>query len=308
MKTALISHPDCLLHDMGHGIPEVPERIKVIDQAISSTDLMSQLEQYLAPQATKDQLLRVHDPEYINYIFMLSPKVGTVPLDADTWMNTYTLKAALHAAGAAVYAVDLIMQGKAPAAFCNIRPPGHHAEKAAAMGFCIFNNVAVGVAHALEHYSMQRIAIIDFDVHHGNGTENIFLNNEKALYCSSFEHPFYPFSGADTVSDHIINIPLASGCNGEKARAKMQEYWYQRLVAFKPEMLFFSAGFDAFYRDNMSNLMFNVEDYGLITRDIIQLTKATTQNRIVSLLEGGYFLDGLGDCAVAHLREIIHSV
>lgn len=307
MKTALISHPDCLLHDMGHSIPEIAERINVIDKAIVASDVFSQLQQYLAPLATKDHLLRVHDPEYIDYIFMSTPKSGMIPLDPDTWMNPYTLKAALHAAGAAVLGVDLVMTGKAHAAFCNIRPPGHHAEKSTAMGFCIFNNVAVGVAHALKHYDIQRIAIIDFDAHHGNGIENIFFNNEKVLYCSSFEHPFYPFSGADTVNDHILNLPLNAGCDGKVAHYKMQERWYQKLIEFRPEMLFFAAGFDAYYNDIMSDLMFKVDEYAAITRDIIQLTKDTTQNRIVSLLEGGYALDGLGDCAVAHLREIILS-
>lgn len=305
MKTALISHPDCLLHDIGHGIPEIPERMTVIEQAISSSDLMCQLQQYLAPLATRDQLLRVHDSEYIDYVFMSSPKTGIIPLDPDTWMNPYTLKAALHAAGAAILGVDLVMTDKNKAAFCNIRPPGHHAEKSTAMGFCIFNNVAVGVAHALEHYGIQRIAIIDFDAHHGNGLENIFFNNKKVLYCSSFEHPFYPFSGADTISDHIINIPLAAGSDGKDVRHKIKEYWYQRLLEFKPEMLFFSAGFDAFYRDVMSDLMFHIEDYAWMTRDIIKLTQGSTQNRIVSLLEGGYALDGLGDCVIAHLREIV---
>jgi len=307
MKTALISHPDCLLHNMGHGIPEIPERMTVIEQAISSSDLTSQLQEYLAPLATREQLIRVHDPEYVDYIFMSSPKEDTIPLDPDTWMNPYTLKAALHAAGAAILGVDLVMTGKSKAAFGNIRPPGHHAEKSTAMGFCIFNNVAVGVMHAIEHYGLERVAIIDFDAHHGNGIENIFLNNEKVLYCSSFEHPFYPFSGADTVSDHILNIPLSAGTEGKDVRRKIQDYWYARLVAFKPEILFFSAGFDAFYQDVMSDLMFHIEDYASITRDIIELTRDSTKNRIVSLLEGGYALDGLGDCAVAHLREIVHS-
>ncbi len=307
MKTALISHPDCLLHDMGHGIPEIPERMTVIEKAITSSDLMGQLQQHEAPVATKDQLLRVHDAEYIDYIFMSSPKSDTIPLDPDTWMNPYTLKAALHAAGAAILSVDLVMTGKTHAAFSNIRPPGHHAERSTAMGFCIFNNVAVGVAHALAHYGIQRVAIIDFDAHHGNGIENIFLNNEKVLYCSSFEHPFYPFSGADTVSDHIINIPLAAGCDGKEVLHKIQAYWYQPLLAFKPEILFFSAGFDAYRDDVMSDLMFKVEDYASITKDIIHLTKDTTQNRIISLLEGGYDLNKLGDCVLAHLREIVQS-
>lgn len=307
MKTAFISHPDCLLHDMGHAIPEIPKRMTVIDQAISSSALMSQLQQYLAPLATRDQLLRAHDAEYIDYIFMSSPKTDTIPLDPDTWMNPYTLNAALHAAGAAILGVDLVMTGKSKAAFGNIRPPGHHAEKSTAMGFCIFNNVAVGVMHALEHYGIQRVAIIDFDAHHGNGIENIFFNNKKVLYCSSFEHPFYPFSGADTVNEHILNIPLAAGSDGKEVRRKIQEYWYEPLLKFKPEMLFFSAGFDAYCEDVMSDLMFTVEDYASITRDIIKLTKDTTQNRIISLLEGGYDLPSLGDCALAHLREIVES-
>lgn len=307
MKTALISHPDCLLHDMGHSIPEVPERLSVIDLAITRSGLITQLEQYLAPLATKEQLSKVHNIDYIDYIFMSSPKQGMVPLDPDTWMNPYTLKAALHAAGAVIQGVDLVMTGKANAAFCNIRPPGHHAEKSTAMGFCIFNNIAVGVAHALEHHKMKRIAIIDFDAHHGNGIEDIFRHNEKVLYCSSFEHPFYPFSGADTISNHIINIPLAAGCDGNGIRHKITEHWFQALSDFQPEMLFFSAGFDAYAGDAISDLLFDIEDYAWMTREIIKLTQKTTHNRIVSSLEGGYALDGLGDCVVAHLRELIES-
>lgn len=305
MTTALISHPDCLLHDMDHSIPEVPERINVIHQALINSSFVGELSEFLAPLATKEQLARVHDPEYIDYVYMSSPKEGLIPLDPDTWMNPFTLKAALHAAGAVILGVDLVMSKKTNAAFCNIRPPGHHAEKSTAMGFCIFNNVAVGVGHALEKYNLQRVAIIDFDAHHGNGIENIFRYDDRVLYCSSFEHPFYPFSGADTISDHILNIPLDAGCNSAQLREKIQENWFDKINAFKPEILFFSAGFDAFQNDVMSDLMFKPDDYAWITKEIINLTSHTINNRIVSVLEGGYDLNGLGHCAVAHLQEIV---
>ena len=215
MTVALITHPDCLLHDMGEAHPEQPARIQVITDELIATGLDLILKKYLAPLVTREQLLRVHDVNYIDSIFHLAPQAGLVALDPDTFMNPYTLKAAQRAAGAAVLGVDLVMSGEVKAAFCNVRPPGHHAEKDKAMGFCFFNNVAVGVAHALDHYKLERVAIVDFDVHHGNGTENIFHNDERVLLCSSFQHPFYPFSGFDTKNDHIMNLPLPAGTTGK---------------------------------------------------------------------------------------------
>lgn len=305
MSIALISHPDCLLHDMGHSLPEIPARLKVIEDALSQSDLCDQLIPYTAETVTRDQLLRVHSEEYVDYIFMSSPQKGWVPLDPDTWMNPHTLQASLRAAGATVQAVDLVMSGVLHAAYCNVRPPGHHAERAVAMGFCIFNNIAVAAAHALEHHQLKRVAIIDFDAHHGNGIEAIFKEDERVLYCSSFEHPFYPFSGAETKSDHILNIPLLAGSDGKVLREKIETHWLAKIAAFNPEMVFFSAGFDAYYQDEMSDLLFREEDYAWVTREIIHIIKNTGKYRIISALEGGYDLKGLGSCVVAHIRELI---
>ncbi|QBR83044.1 hypothetical protein E3983_00940 [Legionella israelensis] len=204
MTIAFISHPDCLLHNMGNYHPESPERLKVIDEAIDKSPLAAQIKRYQAPLATKEQLLCVHDERYVNFVFQSSPKEGSVVLDPDVVMNPSSLQAALRAAGAAVYAVELVMNEEAELAFCNVRPPGHHAERNKAMGFCLFNNVAVAVAHALNAFKLKKVAIIDFDVHHGNGTEHIFKNNEQVLYCSTFEHPFYPFCGTETHSKHTL--------------------------------------------------------------------------------------------------------
>jgi acetoin utilization deacetylase AcuC-like enzyme len=244
---------------MGKHHPEQPARLQVIDDELCKIGLNNILKHYSAPLATREQLLRVHDEKYIESLFASSPSQGLIPLDPDTWMNSHTLQAALRAAGAAVLSVELIMANEIDVAFCNVRPPGHHAEKAKAMGFCFFNNVAVGAAHALEHHNLKRIAIIDFDVHHGNGTENIFQHDNRVLYCSSFESPFYPFSGTDTKSKHIINIPLPAGTTGNIFREKV-ECWFEKIIRFLPEMIFFSAGFDGYIHDEMSDFLLR-EDF-----------------------------------------------
>ena len=304
MGTALISHPDCLLHDMGHSLPEIPERLRVIENELVRSGLYNDMQKYIAPKATREQLARVHQSDYIDYIFMSAPNQGTIPLDPDTWMNPHSLSAALHAAGAAILGVDLVMSGDVSAAYCNVRPPGHHAERKTAMGFCLFNNVAVGVAHALHQHNLARVAIIDFDAHHGNGIEDIFKNNENVLYCSSFEHPFYPYSGADTKNPHIINIPLTAGSDGKVLRQKAEEFWFQAIEQFKPEMIFFSAGFDANDKDYMSDLLFSIEDYAWITKEIMKIARSVCHGRVVSALEGGYALETLGHCVAAHVREL----
>ncbi|KTD14944.1 histone deacetylase family protein [Legionella israelensis] len=307
MTIAFISHPDCLLHNMGNYHPESPERLKVIDEAIDKNPLAAQIKRYQAPLATKEQLLCVHDERYVNFVFQSSPKEGSVVLDPDVVMNPSSLQAALRAAGAAVYAVELVMNEEAESAFCNVRPPGHHAERNKAMGFCLFNNVAVAVAHALNAFKLKKVAIIDFDVHHGNGTEHIFKNNEQVLYCSTFEHPFYPFCGTETHSKHIINIPLPAGTTGSLFREKIEELWLNQVREFQPDMIFFSAGFDAYEEDNMADLLLKDEDYFWVTQKIKEIADECCQGRMVSALEGGYHLPGLGLCAVAHLRGLLSS-
>lgn len=305
MKTAIISHPDCLLHEMGYGHPEQPDRIRVINHALKHSSIRDHLIFYEAPEVTVEQLRRVHDPLYIERIFHLAPKSDLIYLDPDTAMNPFTLRAAKRAAGALVKAVDLVMDKEIASAFCNVRPPGHHAERGQAMGFCFFNNVAVGVAHALEIHKLKRVAIIDFDVHHGNGTEDIFRDDPRVMLCSSFQHPFYPFSGAETQNEHIINVPLPAGMKGSDFITYVEKIWLPKVYEFKPEMIFFSAGFDAHTQDVLANLEFEVEDYAWITRQFRALAEECCQGRMVSTLEGGYTLEVLGQCVEAHVRELV---
>lgn len=304
-KIAFITHPDCLLHDMGVNHPECPERLNVIERVLFASDLQPYLKMYFAPLVSLEQLHRVHDLKYLEHIFELAPQQGIIYLDPDTAMNPYTLIAARRAAGAAIKAVDIIMSEEAQAAFCSVRPPGHHAEHARAMGFCFFNNLAVGVAHALEYYQLKRIAIIDFDVHHGNGTQNIFQNDERVLLCSSFQHPFYPFSGVENMNEHIINLPLAAGTTGSDYRQLVQNLWFDKLNEHQPEMIFISAGFDAHQKDILANINLDSNDYFWITKNIKEIATHHCPNRIVSVLEGGYALSVLGECVVAHLRALL---
>ena len=305
MSIALISHPDCFLHNMGLSHPEQPARLLVIDDELSRLRLNDILKSYEAPLVTKEQLLRVHSEKHINDITKASPQDGLIAYAPDVYMNPHSLKAALRAAGAAVYAVDLVLANEVNQAFCNIRPPGHHAEREQAMGFCFFNNVAVAVAHALEQYKLKRIAIVDFDVHHGNGTESIFLNDYRVLYCSSFQYPFYPFSGADTISPHIINIPLPAGTSSELFREKTESLWFEQIKDFAPELIFFSAGFDAYIKDDIADLFLTEDDYFWITKNIKHIADECCEGRIISLLEGGYSLEGLGLCAAAHIQGLL---
>ena len=303
-KTAYISHPDCLKHDMGTYHPECPQRLKAIEDNLLASGLMNQLHIAEAPLATFEQLARAHAPDYIENIQATSPKSGLAYLDPDTAMNPHTSNAALRAAGAAVLAVDLVMSRQAKNAFCAVRPPGHHAESAHAMGFCLFNNVAIGVAHAIEKYSLQRVAIADFDVHHGNGTEDIFRNDARVMLCSTFQHPFYPYRGAETISKHIVNVPLAVGCNGTTFRKAVTERWLPALNNFQPEMLFISAGFDGHADDEMAQFQLVDADYVWVTQQLNVLTKKTAKGRIVSVLEGGYELNALGRCVTTHIKTL----
>lgn len=305
MSIAIISHPDCLLHEMGDAHPEQPERLRVIEEALKQDKFKTVLKPYEAPLATREQLARVHELKYIDEIFNQAPQTGLVHLDPDTVMNPFTLQAALRAAGAAAYGVDLVMSGEVEKAFCNVRPPGHHAERARAMGFCFFNNIAVGVAQALEKHKLERVAIIDFDVHHGNGTEDIFKTDERVLLCSSFQYPFYPFSGAETISNHIINLPLPEGTEGVTWRENIEQSWLEEIKNFKPELLFFSAGFDGYVGDELANFCLVEDDYAWVTEQVIQITQASAHGRVISVLEGGYALDGLGLCVAAHLRGML---
>lgn len=304
MQTAYITHPLCLKHDMGAHHPECAARIHAIEDQLIASRLFGYLQHLEAPEATREQLERVHDADYIASIFAASPGQGLVALDGDTLMNPFTLQAALRAAGAGVMAVDKVMTGDVENAFCNIRPPGHHAERARAMGFCFFNNVAVAAAHALAHHSLARVAIADFDVHHGNGTENIFHDDPRVLMCSTFQHPFYPYCGADSGNDHMINVPLAAGSGSEEFRTAVTNHWAPALEAFKPEFLLISAGFDAHRDDDMAMLQFKEADYGWVTEILKGVAEKHCHGRVVSLLEGGYELHALGRSAMSHIKVL----
>lgn len=307
MHTAFISHPDCLLHDMGAYHPERPARLKAIDDELIARGLMDKLVRHIAPLATFEQLKRVHTPEYIASLDAVTPGAssgGVIHLDPDTAMNRHSLEAAYRAAGAVILAADLVIGKEVENAFCSVRPPGHHAEHDRAMGFCLFNNIAVGMAHAMEAHALERVAVVDFDVHHGNGTEDIFRDDPRVMMVSTFQHPFYPYSGAAGRSERMVNIPLAAGSNGEIFRAAVSQFWLPALENFKPQMLFVSAGFDAHKDDELASLNLIEEDYAWVTERIGEIARKYANGRIVSALEGGYALPALGRSVAAHLRVL----
>ncbi len=304
MQTAYFTHPLCLKHLNGKHHPECPERIGAIEDQLIASGLLDYLQHHDAPQATLAQLLRVHEGAYMDHIAALVPARGIIQIDGDTALSPHTWQAALHAAGAVVAAVDLVMTGQVENAFCNIRPPGHHAESAQAMGFCILNNVAVGAAHALAQHGLQRVAIVDFDVHHGNGTEQIFHDDPRVMLCSTFQHPFYPHCGADSGNEHIINLTMPAGTTGKNFRTLVSEQMLPALNAFQPEMLFISAGFDAHRDDDMSMTGLLEADYAWLTSELKVLAEKYAQGRIVSVLEGGYELHALGRSVMQHIKVL----
>jgi acetoin utilization deacetylase AcuC-like enzyme len=305
MTTGFFSHPDCLRHEMGKGHPECPERLRAIeDQLIASRVDMLIARDESAPLASEAALRRVHPQTYIDFIRSKSPTEGRVEIDSDTFMNAHTWQAALRAAGMAIAATDAVLDGHYENAFCNLRPPGHHAEPQRAMGFCFFNNVAIAARHALHVRGLSRVAVIDFDVHHGNGTELAFSGDEQVLMCSFFQHPFYPFSGADNPAHNMVNIPMHARTGGAEVRDAINLLWLPRLHEFKPEMIFISAGFDAHREDDMGNMGLVESDFAWITSQLCDVARQYAQGRIVSCLEGGYDLSALARSVVAHLREL----
>lgn len=304
MHSAYITHPEFLKHDMGADHPECPARVHAIQDQLIASGLFDYLTHYEAPKATKEDLARVHTAEYIDMVFAKSPQTGLIDLDGDTSMNPFTLNAALHAVGAVIKGVDLVMSGSMETAFCNIRPPGHHAGRASASGFCIFNNVAAAAAYALEKHGLQRIAIADFDVHHGEGTEDIFRDDPRVMICSTFQHPYYPFCGADSSSEHIINVPLAARSTGADFRAAVTEHWLPALERFQPQLILISAGFDAHWEDDMGGLALRENDYFWVTETLKEVAKRHADGRIVSALEGGYALHALGRSVMNHIKSL----
>lgn len=302
--TAYISHTSCLQHNMGVGHPECPERLTAIKDQLMASQIFDSLREIDAPEVTPEQLARVHPPHYVDYIESCAPHVGTFRVDPDTAMSPGTLPAARHAAGAVVKAVELVCEDKVPNAFCAIRPPGHHAESGKSMGFCFFNNIAVGVAHALAMYSLQRVAIVDFDVHHGNGTEEIFKDDPRVMMVSIFQHPFYPYCGDSPLGSNMHNIPLKAGSGSREFREVVENGWLPQLHEFKPEMIFISAGFDAHKEDDMGSLGLVEADYEWVTRQIMYIADQYAEGRIVSVLEGGYDLSSLGRSVTAHIKVL----
>ncbi len=307
MATAFLTHPDCARHEMGAGHPESPQRLKAILAAIESSGLAAKLAPREAPEATREQLERVHHGAHVDLIFDAAPASGYAYLDPDTSMNPQSLSAALRAAGAVVTATDLVLSGAALRAFCAVRPPGHHATRDRPMGFCIFNNVAVGAAHALEAHGLERVAILDFDVHHGNGTEDAFHDDPRVMLCSTFQHPYYPYSGADSGNAHIINVPLAAMTDGEGFRAAVERHWLPALEAYKPQLVFVSAGFDAHRDDPLAYLKLEDEDYRWVTEKLVDVANRHADGRVVSTLEGGYNTEALARSVVEHLRVLVEE-
>lgn len=305
MSISIFSHPNCELHNPDPEHPECPQRIAaVLDQIIrSGLDYVVRQEQ--ATPAPLEALYRTHSQSYIDELRAKTPTEGHVWLDPDTLMTPGSFEAAVAAAGAGIDAVDHVMQANNAQAFCAVRPPGHHATFDQAMGFCLINNVAVAAAHALHTYNLQRVAIVDFDVHHGNGTEDIFKNDERVLLCSSFQSQIFPFTGDDTSSDRIINLPLPAGCKSLQWREAVYYNWLPALEAHQPELVLISAGFDGHAEEEMAQFFLVEDDYFWITEKLKAIADKYAAGRIVSVLEGGYDLSALGRSAVAHLKGMM---
>ncbi|KKN08766.1 hypothetical protein LCGC14_1053410 [marine sediment metagenome] len=305
MTIAFISHADCALHETTSYHPDTADRLAAINDRLLASGLEMIMQQVDAPMVSREQLERVHDAAYITEIFQKLQDNDRVWLDADTLMVSASLIAAQRGAGAVVKGVDLVMSKQTNSAFCCVRPPGHHAEHNKAMGFCIFNNVAIGVAHAIAEYGLKRVAIVDFDAHHGNGTEDIFRGNAQVLLCSSFQHPFYPDTGEPGKHDNIINIGLAAGDGGDVFREQISTHWLPALNEFKPELIMISAGFDGHREDDMSDLQLVEDDFAWVTSEVKKVADEYASGRIVSVLEGGYVMSSLGRSVAAHIDALL---
>mgnify|MGYP003384657674 CR=1 FL=1 len=294
---------------MGDWHPESPARLDAIASQLVRSQLDPFLEHRTGPVATEEQLARVHSLGSIQLVRQQAQNLVAqggdyYPLDGDTLLNQHSWNAALAAAGAAIAATDAVIKGELENAFCAIRPPGHHARPSEAMGFCLFNNVAVAIEHALQAHGLQRVAIVDFDVHHGNGTEEAFANDSRVLMVSFFQHPFYPFSGNQKTSSNCVNVPVPANSSGEVVRQLVLEQWLPALHAFQPEMIFISAGFDAHREDDIGGMRLVEADYAWLTKQVMALAKQYAKGRIVSCLEGGYNLSALGRSVAAHIKVL----
>ena len=309
MATLLITHPACLNHLTPPGHPERPDRLRAVARALDA-ERFKALARAQAPAAPFETIALCHPIDYIEALRNAAPKDGIVHLDADTAMSPGSLEAALRGAGGAVDAVDAVIGGKAANAFVATRPPGHHAETARPMGFCLFNNAAIAARHAQKHHGVGRVAIVDFDVHHGNGSQEIFWSDPTVMYCSTHQMPLYPGTGAVSERgehDNIVNAPLRAGDGGPEFRAAFEARILPRLSAFRPELIVISAGFDAHTRDPLANLNLLEADFDWASRKIMEIADATAQGRLVSVLEGGYDLDGLAASAAAHVAALMQD-
>jgi len=311
--TGYFTHKDCWKHEMGAGHPECPERLDAIEDRLLMSGVGNALQRREAPQASIGDIELAHDRMLVAAIRGLSDQLADditaggpahVQIDPDTALNVHTWNAALRAAGAVIAATDSVMAGEMENAFCAVRPPGHHAEHKKAMGFCFFNNIAIAAKYALERHGLKRVAIVDFDVHHGNGTEDIVKGDDRILMVSFFQHPFFPNSGAETREPNMVNLPVPAYSKGMDVRELIEMMWIPRLEAFKPEMIFISAGFDAHREDDMGQMNLNEQDYAWITERIKNVAKRHAKGRIVSALEGGYHLSALGRSVEAHIRVL----
>jgi acetoin utilization deacetylase AcuC-like enzyme len=305
VRTAYISHRDCHAHDTGEGHPESARRLSAIEDRFVASGLFDVLRYYDAPSVTDEQLLRVHTPGHLAAMLAMSPDSGYATLDPDTVIGPDSYSAARRAAGAAVKAVDLVMSGDMENAFCCVRPPGHHAESNRAMGFCMFNNIAVGAAHALTAHGIERIAIVDFDVHQGNGTEEMFARDPRVLFCSTFQHPFFPYTAVLENAANRVNVPLEATAKSEEFREAVVNHWLPALESFEPEFIFISAGFDAHRDDEMSHVSLTDQDFRWVAEQITKIAAKSAKGRIVSILEGGYELDSLARCVEGHVRVLM---
>jgi acetoin utilization deacetylase AcuC-like enzyme len=304
----LYTHAVCLQHDPGPGHAESPARLRAVLKALDQ-DRFAVVDRVEAPRATREQLLRVHTADHVDRILSIAPAGGTVRLDEDTLMSPASAEAGLRAAGALVAAVDAVMKGSANRAFCAVRPPGHHATADMAMGFCLFNNVAVAAAHALAAHGLKRVAIADFDVHHGNGTQDIFQHEPRVLFVSSHQSPLYPGTGnaEEQGVGNVINAPLSPGDGSYEFRELWDGVLLPRLHAFKPQLLLISAGFDAHRNDPLSDIRLQTEDYAWITERLVDIARTHAEGRVVSTLEGGYDLTALAASASAHVAALLEE-
>ena len=309
MTTALLTHSACLAHDVPDGHPESPARLRAVLGALEAEEFSSLLREE-APRASLSELTRVHGRAQVEALLAALPREGLKHIDSDTVLSPGSGEAALRAAGAVVRAVDLVAEGVARNAFCAVRPPGHHAEPDQAMGFCLFNNIAVGALHARARHGAKRVAVIDFDVHHGNGTQAVAHDDPDFFYASTHQYPLYPGTGAASergIVGNIVNVPLRPGSGSEAFRAAMTREVLPPLEAFAPDFLFVSAGFDAHARDPLAQLALSAEDYGWVTQALCGLAERTAKGHLVSALEGGYDLHALSLSAAAHVRALMTS-